>query len=179
MEKIFKQFAEELQSGNKRVANKLFSALKKPLFGYLYRLSSDRNLSEDILQESLLSIYSGINTYNSEFDFLPWAYRVTRNCFLQFKRQQKKVVKLNFAENNFEKEMFVESFSESLDLNEDLKSAMNSLSDQVKETFVLKHFQNLTFKEIAEILDLPIPTVKSRVLFAIQKIRTYINRGES
>jgi DNA-directed RNA polymerase specialized sigma24 family protein len=63
-------------------------------------------------------------------------------------------------------------------LDIDLKSVLSQLSDPVREAFILKHFQNLTFVEVAGLQEIPVPTAKSRVLFAVKKIRDFLNRGE-
>ena len=179
MKKLTKQLAIELQNGDQKAAHQLFSLLRKPLFGYLYRLTTDKNIAEDILQETLIKIYSGLKSYNSDCEFMPWAYAICRNCFLQLKRQQQKIIKLNISENNFENDLLQQDFSDSLDISEDVKTALNQLSEPVKESFILKHFQNLTFQQVANLQEIPVPTVKSRVLFALKKIRAYMARGEN
>lgn len=167
-----------MRQGDKKAALELFEQLRRPLFGYLYRLTSDRNIAEDLLQETLLTIYARIETFNDDFQFMPWAYAIARNKFLEFKRKNSRVIRIHPEISAFNTEPSVSCFSSSKDLDIDLKSVLSQLSDPVREAFILKHFQNLTFVEVAGLQEIPVPTAKSRVLFAVKKIRDFLNRGE-
>lgn len=178
MNKISKQLVENFRRGDKKVAAELFEQVRRPLFGYLYRLTTDRFVAEDLLQETLLTIHGKIDTYNIEYDFMPWAYAIARNKFLEFKRSQNRVTRIHTLNIDEQKEPVSGGFSNSSDLSLDLKKVLKNLSDPVREAFVLKHFQNLTFCKIAELQEIPVPTAKSRVLFALKKIREFLHRGE-
>jgi RNA polymerase sigma-70 factor (ECF subfamily) len=178
MNKISRQLVENFRHGDRKAAGALFEQLRRPLFAYLYRLCNDRFVAEDLLQESLLTIHARIETYNIEYEFMPWAYTITRNKFLEFKRSQNRVVRLHLVSVSSIGETEQPGFSNTTDLALDLKSVLNELSEPIKEAFILKHFQNLTFEKVAEIQEIPVPTAKSRVLFAIRKIREYLHRGE-
>lgn len=177
MNKIDRQLVEDFRRGDKKAAARLFEQLRRPLFGYLYRLTSDRFVAEDLLQEALLTVHARIDTYNPDFEFMPWAYAVTRNKFLEFKRSQNRVVRMHIVSTG-SGEPCHESFCGQTDLSLDIKSVLNQLSEPVREAFILKHFQNLTFEKVAQLQEIPLPTAKSRVLFAIRKIREYLHRGE-
>lgn len=178
MNKISKQLVENFRRGDIRSAAELFEQVRKPLFGYLYRLTTDKFVAEDLLQETLLIIHSRIESYNIEYDFMPWAYAIARNKFLEFKRNQSRVTRIQVLNLNEQLEPSVSGFSNNSDLSLDLKKILQELSDPIREAFVLKHFQNLTFNKIAELQEVPVPTAKSRVLFALKKIREFLHRGE-
>jgi RNA polymerase sigma-70 factor (ECF subfamily) len=178
MEKINPEIVKDFCNGDKKSAAKLFGQLRRPIYGYFYRMTFDGNVAEDLLQETLLTIYSRIETYNHQFDFLPWAYAVARNKYLQFIRNQKKITRIytvpieNLAENS------LPGFSRSSDLHADICSGLEGLSGPVREAFILKHFQGFTFVEVAQLQEIPVPTAKSRVLWAVKKIRQYLKRGD-
>ncbi len=109
---------------------------------------------------------------------MPWAYAIARNKFLEFRRQQTKVTRLHTIGLSECNEPSQASFSNAKDLSIDLNFILQQLSEPVREAFVLKHFQKLTFARIAELQEIPLPTAKSRVLFAIKKIREFLHRGE-
>lgn len=178
MNKISQQLVNDFRKGDKNAARSMFEQLRRPLFGYLYRLCGERFVAEDILQETLLTIHSRIETYNQEYEFMPWAYAVARNKFLEFKRSQNRVVRMHLVSISACQEPEQQSFSSSSDLGADLESILQRLSEPIREAFVLKHFQNLTFERVAELQEVPLPTAKSRVLFAIRKIREFLHRGE-
>ncbi|KAF1080441.1 MAG: hypothetical protein GQF41_3265 [Candidatus Rifleibacterium amylolyticum] len=176
MLKIEKQLVTDFGKGDAKAAAALFEQLRRPLFAYFYRLSFDRCVAEDLLQETLLTIHSRIETYNQDFAFMPWVWAIARNKFLEFKRSQTRVVRLipQLVRGN----QPAASFCDASDTGTDLHNCLDTLSESTKEAFVLKHFQGMTFNEIADLQQIPLATAKSRVLFAIKKIREYFNRGE-
>lgn len=176
MLKIDRQLVEDFAHGNPRSAGILFEQLRRPLFAYFYRLSSDRCVAEDVLQETLLTIHSRIETYNRDFAFMPWVWTIARNKFFEFKRSQNRVVRLipQLIRNNRPDT----SFFDASDTLADLRNCLDTLSETTREAFVLKHFQGMTFNEVAALQQIPLPTAKSRVLFALKKIREYFKRGE-
>lgn len=176
MIKIDKQLVENFSRGDAKAAEILFEQLRRPLFACLYRLACDRSIAEDLLQETLLTIHSRIETYNVCFDFMPWVWAITRNKFLEFKRSQNRVTRL--MPHLVRACGPAGCFSKTVDFGADLRSCLDTLSEQTREAFVFKHFQGMTFQEIAELQQVPLATAKSRVLFALKKIREYFNRGE-
>lgn len=178
MNKVSRQLVETFRRGDKKAAAALFEQLRRPLFAYLYRLSGDRFVGEDLLQETLLTIHARIDSYNIEYEFMPWAYAVARNKFLEFKRSQNRVTRLHLVSISACAEPGYEGFSSDSELSIDLKNILSELSEPIREAFILKHFQNLTFDKVAQLQEIPVPTAKSRVLFAIRKIREFLHRGE-
>lgn len=178
MNKINRQLVENFCKNDRRAATMLFEQLRRPLFGYLYRMCRDRFVAEDLLQETLLTIHARIDTYNPDYEFMPWAYTIARNKFLEFKCRQTKVVRISAICLTECDTSTIKPFNEAADLSHDLADVLETLSEPVKEAFVLKHFQGMTFNEIADLQQIPVPTAKSRVLFALKKIRQYIHRSE-
>lgn len=176
MIKIDRQLIEKFAGGDRLAASQLFELLRRPLFAYFYRLSGDRCVAEDLLQETLLTIHNRISTFNLTCEFMPWAWTVARNKFYEFKRSQNRVTRL--IPKLLEQPPKNSSFSENSDTQADLRHCLEALSENTSEAFILKHFQGLTFVEIAQMQQIPVATAKSRVLFAVQKIREYFNRGE-
>ncbi len=166
-ENLIKKFLD----GDRNILVELFSQIKTPLFSYLYRMSGSRNISEDILQETFLTIYTKASTFDTTKRFMPWAYTIARNKYLEFIRHENKIVRL---ERSFSGNMQLSpkiSETDRSDLNNDVSVILDKLSTPVREAFLLKHYQQLKFTEIAMIQEMPLATVKSRVLFAMNKIR--------
>ena len=161
-----------LQAGNAHAAESLFRFLQRPLFSYLFRLCGNRELSEDLLQETFFSIFNRAETFSPGNPVRPWAYMIARNKFLEWQRRQSKIVHLNLHPKK------LVSLHPGPDAqvmaNTHVQSVMSELSPEIREAFILKHFQRLTFREVAEVQEIPVPTAKSRVLFAAKKIREFM-----
>lgn len=175
MIKIEKQLVENFGRGDARAAGVLFEQLRRPLFAFFYRLAGDRCVAEDLLQETLLTLHNRIETFNHDCEFMPWVWAIARNKFYEFRRSQSRVTRLlpQLAARVPES-----CFSGSVQFGADLRNCLDELSEPTREAFILKHFQGLTFQEIADLQQVPLPTAKSRVLFSLQKIREYFKRGE-
>ncbi len=177
MIKISRQLVNDFAAGDRKAVAMLFEQLRRPLFAYFFRLGGDRCLAEDLLQETFLTLYSRIETFNRECEFMPWAWAVARNKFLEFRRSQSKVIRL-LPYLSVKTQPGAECFNGSVHLDVDLQQCLDELSETTREAFVLRHFQGLTFQEIADLQQVPLPTAKSRVLFALKKIRESLTRGE-
>ncbi len=177
MIKISQQLVENFAAGDMKAAALLFEQLRRPLFAYFYRLGGDRCVAEDLLQETLLTLHSRIETFNRDCEFMPWAWAIARNKFLEFKRSQSRVTRL-LPQLASAVKPEQNCFCNDVHFATDLRNCLDELSEPTREAFVLRHFQGLSFQEIADLQQVPLPTAKSRVLFALKKLREYFKRGE-
>lgn len=145
----------------------LLGALKDQLFAYLFRLSRNVVIAEDLLQETLVIICTKAATWDQGRPLRPWVYTIARNKFLEWKRRERKIVPLARPEAL----RSANPLGQPSETRLSLQNALATLSDPVREAFLLKHFARLPFPEVAEIQGVPLPTAKSRVLFAVRKLR--------
>ena len=140
------------------------------LYGYFYRLSGNRTLSDDLLSELFVRLIKKIGSYN-DGSFDGWIFRVASNIFydhLRAKQKQKKLI-----EN---KALMLESASIELKSSDKenldkLQVQLDKLDDQTKELIVLRFYSELSFKEIAEMKQEPIGTTLSKLHRGIAKLR--------
>lgn len=164
----------EIVNGCKKGDNDSFSRLvdlySNRLYGYFYRLSGNRTLSDDLLSELFVRLIKKIGSYN-DGSFDGWIFRVASNIFydhLRAKQKQKKLI-----EN---KALMLESASIELKSSDKenldkLQVQLDKLDDQTKELIVLRFYSELSFKEIAEMKQEPIGTTLSKLHRGIAKLR--------
>jgi RNA polymerase sigma-70 factor (ECF subfamily) len=169
------QWMSQFQGGDQSALVPLFQSIKKPLFGFLFRMSGDTWLSEDLLQETLMTVFSKADQYNATLPFMPWVYTIARNKFLENCRLEKKIIR--FQQKIQPDNTSSDRFDHQSEIRLDVANVLSELSIPVREAFVLKHFQGFSFPEIAEIQEVPLATVKSRVFFAMKKVRSAM-KGE-
>lgn len=169
-----KKWLLQVRDGNNSALGHLFEALRRPLFSFLYRLTGQAEEAEDLLQDTFIAIFRGVASWDSSRAVLPWTFTIARNRFLETRRSAGRVIRLEkvWAARRGHADP---GFAASSELRADLERGLATLSEPVRETFVLKHFQEFTFTEVAEIQSLPLTTVKSRVLFAVRKLRGLTN----
>jgi len=136
----------------------------------------------DLSQEAFIRAYRAIGKFDSEKNFFTWYYRILKNLSLNFIRDAKhRAVSFSeLGENNVnqfsESDPGPDEQSEQNEMREAVWKALNQLKPDDKEIILLKDFQDFSYKEIAEALDLPIGTVMSRLYYARKNLKQKLNR---
>lgn len=122
----------------------------------------------DVCQETFLKAFSSISTLKDNTKFKAWITRILINKSNDHLRKSNKTVLFeNFIEN-VESQALFEEYNES---NIDLLKALDSLKEQTRTTILLRYFQGLSIKEIAQIMNCPEGTVKSRISNGLKEMR--------
>ena len=188
------ELVDRFRSGDEDSFRILVERHSPRIFNIIYRTTKDRNLAEDLSQEVFLRMYRFLGGFKKESRFSTWLYRLTVNvCFnAQRKRKEEpKVVILSqqvgdVGSNPGTRELEDESFSpqktlEKEELARKIKSAIDSLPEVLKMTFILREFEDLPYKELAKVLRCSQGTIKSRLCRARealrQKLEIYLSEG--
>ena len=166
---VLEEVIRAAATGQPKARETLVAEVRRPLFAYLYRLTRQAETAEDLLQDVLFILCTKAETFPPGRRFWPWAYAIARNRFLEWKRQESRIVRLHQAARPVMPPVVHPQAD--ADRRLDIARVLDGLSLDVRETFVLKHFQGLTFNEVAEVQGIPVPTAKSRVLFALRKLQ--------
>ncbi|MFN4083513.1 MAG: RNA polymerase sigma factor [Bacteroidia bacterium] len=182
-EKISDQELVKLyQQGTENALNELIKRHKRAIFTAIYLLVKDRYLAEDIFQETFIKIINTLKSgnYNEEGKFVGWAVRVGRNLTIDYIRKQKRDVTITDSEGN---DIFTylviaeENVQDKMIKNQtfrELKDLVRMLPQEQREVVMLRHWGNLSFKEIAEITGVSINTSLGRMRYALANLRKYI-----
>jgi RNA polymerase sigma-70 factor (ECF subfamily) len=157
-----------VKAGDQAAFAELYSLYQRPLVNYLYRLSFNRSLSEDLLQETFLRIWKAAATYEPTAKVSTYVFRIAHNLFLNesAKRREKA---LEGADN----EMRADPASDlgRREVQSAVKKAIEELPDGEREVLLLSEYNGFKYAEISEILGIPVGTVKSRMFSAVQRLR--------
>jgi len=172
------QDSADLRSGFEELALPLF----EPLYNYARWLTHDPIEAEDLVQETYLKGLRGFGSFAPGTNFRAWMYRILRNTFLTSRSGLRAVPPLSIDEDpDTYEQLSVEETPESLFLaradSEMLRQTMESLPLPFREVLVLSDVENMSYREIAETLSIPIGTVTSRLIRARQKVRNTL-RGD-
>ena len=144
------------------------------LLRFAYKLTTDREEANDLLQETSLKALDNEDKYMPDTNFKGWMYTIMRNIFIN---NYRKVVRdqtfVDRTENLYHLNLPQESGFESTESSYDLKEMhriVNSLPKEYKVPFEM-HVSGFKYREIAEKLNLPLGTVKSRIFFTRQKLQ--------
>ncbi len=155
------------------------------LYGYLRRYLGDSDLADDVFQNTFLQLYTKIHQFESGRRFRPWLYAIATNQAIDALRRQKRhqAVRLtqesdaDGADDLPHLLTLMESHepgpAEMLQAEERrllVRAAVDRLPDFLRQVVILAYYQSLKYKDIAEIMDIPVGTVKSRLHTALCKL---------
>jgi len=174
-----KELLQSYIGGEKRSFETLVKRHKAKLFATILQIVKDRDVAEDLMQETLIKIVNVIQDrkYNEEGKFLPWAVRVARNLSIDYFRREKRNPLLrntdavNLMENRFrtdenrEKQLIREENTSMV------RRLINQLPDKQKEVLIMRHYNEMSFKEIAEQTNVSINTALGRMRYALVNLR--------
>lgn len=145
-----------------------FRRLMEPLFDKMYasayRLTGSKDDAEDLVQETFLKAYRSIDRFEEGTNPGAWVYMIMRNTFLNNIRSKKGREVLLFDEEMTERLADTSESSVSDEkMDEELQAVLNSLPPDMKEALVAREINGLSYQEIADSMNLPIGTVKSRI----------------
>jgi RNA polymerase sigma-70 factor, ECF subfamily len=150
------------------------------IYNYCYYRTYNKELSEDITSDIFLkAIESFANnkySYNENIGLLPWLYRIAHNAVIDnYKSQSKKIsINVDDVNNDLISDYSSNDIDESLDLMEDIdkvKAIIKNFDDEIQSIIVLKYTEELSFREIAETLDLNESTVKMKFYRTLEYIK--------
>jgi RNA polymerase sigma-70 factor (ECF subfamily) len=147
----------------------------------------DRYVAEDLLQETYIKAIDVIRSgrYNEEGKFLPWVARIAHNLAIDYFRKEKRypTIVLEDGSKVFNSFDFAEDSAEDLQMKSDqiahVREMIKKLPEEQKEVLVLRHYEELSFQEIAEQTGVSINTALGRMRYALINLRKMIEKQES
>jgi RNA polymerase sigma-70 factor, ECF subfamily len=174
------------QQGEVRAFEVLLTRHRKPVFNFILRFVGDAAQAEDLLQDAFLRVIKGADTYQRQAKFTTWLYTIARNLCVDASRRAKhrRAASLDApldasGEGNGgtlldvvgDKGPATDRQVISKELGGRLWAAVEKLSEEQREVFLLREFHDMPFKEIADVVGCPENTVKSRMRYALEKLR--------
>jgi len=176
------ELVERFQNGDRSAFDILVRRWDRKIQGAIYRLMGPGEDVRDLTQEALLKAYRGLGTFKKEARFSSWLYQIALNVCRDRMRRVRGKSTLSFEDLSEGGELpgatgpSALELIETRDLSRQVAAAVNALPQEQREVVVLKEYQGLTFLEIAEALDLPLSTVKTRLYRGLGQLRQQLVR---
>jgi len=174
----------QYQRGEVRAFEVLLSRHRKPVYNFILRILGDRETAEDLLQEAFMRVIKGAEAYKRQAKFTTWLYTIARNlCVDQIRRRKhRKHASLDAPMDTTDdsgtlldvlpsNEMASDRKSVNKQMHETMQRAIEALSEEQREVFLMREFLDMPFKQIADVVGVPENTVKSRMRYALEKLR--------
>ena len=175
-----------IQEGDTGSLGLLVQRWERPLFRFVYRMLPKRDEAQDICQETFLRILSKANLFNPDGKFSTWMYQIALNLTRDHMRKKVRwsTVVVDGGEDRELRAPSVvggrpvtpDSLLADSDRRAVVRRALQRLPAEQQEVLVLKEYQGLKFREIAELLGCPESTVKSRMYYGLKGLKTALAR---
>ncbi len=177
------------QEGDPAAFNLLVWRWEKPLYNFVYKYVGDATLAEDLVQDTFLKVLKSIRRYTYQGSLSTWLYRIAINlCKDHLKRKRLPMVSMHdyyttgsgervYVQDRIRDETARTDESLRAEEREELvRRLLAGLPEEERIVILLKEYQELTFREIAEVLDVPDGTVKSRLYHGLRSMRESLER---
>ena len=168
------------QKGSEKAYRELLDRYQRPVFSLIYRMVRDREQAEDLSQETFVRVFNHIDRYDPAYKFSSWIFKIATNLTIDWMRKKEvptvSIDGSRYATTSDEIEastITVESKDETpeelliaRELGNEIEQAITRLRPEYKTAILLRHVEDKPYEEIAQIMSLPLGTVK-----------TYIHRG--
>ncbi len=174
-----RELIEQSRSGNREAFGRLVFIHRERLFHAMYALIGNEEEARDVSQEAFIRVFNSLERFELNRPFYPWLYRIARNLALDYLKKhgsRRKVSLCSMLEegkNQFENSRAVNHQATDVrdqiyqeQISTGIRTALERLKPEFSEVIMMKHLQNLSYEEMAEILNIPAGTVMSRLFHA-------------
>jgi RNA polymerase sigma-70 factor (ECF subfamily) len=173
--------------GEDKAFETLVKRSKSKVYTSIYLIVKDRYVAEDLMQETYIKAIDVIKSgrYNEEGKFLPWVVRIGHNLAIDYFRKDKRypTIVLEDGSKLFNSFEFAEESSEDIRLKADkisnVRELIKKLPDEQREVLVMRHYEELSFQEIADQTGVSINTALGRMRYALINLRKMLEKQES
>lgn len=181
-----RQLVRRCLKGDERAARELVSRFERPVFSQVFRMVRDRELAEDLAQEGFVRAFDRLETYDPSYKFSSWLFKIAHNLTIDhLRRKDLDTVSIHgapdatTAERQEATAVTLESREERPDerldssmLGGEIEAAIADLRPAYREAILLRHVEGRAYDEIAEIMELPLGTVKTYIHRARKELQT-------
>lgn len=178
------QLLAQYKQGNTAVLELFVYRYHSVIYAYLYRLTNKRQLAEDLVQECFIRVFTALQAGRVPVRFRPWIYQIATNlCRDVWKsgayRYEVAALDTGVNEAGDGGSDTVASFLDKQVEREEVIAALGALPEEERQIVILRFYQELKLDEIAELLELPLSTVKSKLYRAFKRLALLLQKGEN
>ena len=167
--------------GDKKAFEMIIRKYQQPLLNYIGRMVRERELALDFTQEVFIKSYSSLNSYQSQYKFSTWLFKIASNLVIDHWRK-KKIDSFSLDEHSGSdtgklpiqipgNDCSIGKKFELQEIKERIEIALEKIPPALRELFVWRHINEFSYEEIAELKEMPVGTIKNRVFQAKEQLR--------
>lgn len=185
-ERTDKELINSYLAGDDKAIEALINRYKSKIYTSIYLLVKDSYLAEDLFQDTFIKVIKTLKSgsYNEEGKFLPWVIRIANNLVIDHFRKEKRtpILSNNDSFDYFEVLSLADESMEDKLVREqsykDLRKMIQQLPDDQKEVLIMRHYGDMSFKEIALATEVSINTALGRMRYALNNLRKMMSGAD-
>ena len=176
------------RDGEEAAYRELVRRYERPVFSLIYRMVRDREIAEDLSQETFIKVLNAIASYRPEFKFSSWVFKIANNTAIDhLRRKELDTLSLEGSPHAATPEAMEATALQlgteraspldhvaARELGGEIEAAINRLRPEYRSCILLRHVEGRAYEEIAEILGLPLGTVKTYIHRARNELRVML-----
>lgn len=173
MELMVKEKIKQVKKGDQSAFEDIVTAYQNKIYHHCYRMLNNRHEAEDIAQETFIRAYVNIHSFDDQRKFSTWLYRIATNLTIDRIRKRKPDYFLDAEIKGTEgldmysqlaiDDRLPEEEVEGLELQDHIHKEISDLPPKYRSIIILRYLEDFSLKEISDILDIPLGTVKTRI----------------
>jgi len=183
-----REVVELAKAGKEAAYRELLRRYERPVFSLIFRMVRHREMAEDLAQETFVKVLNALDSYRPEYKFSSWIFKIANNAAIdQLRRRELDTLSLDGAPDArtadeieataLQASDHAESPLEELESRETgsaIERAIGRLRPEYRTCILLRHVEGRSYEEIAEVMDLPLGTVKTYIHRARLELREYL-----
>lgn len=179
-----KELISNYLSGNHNSLEILIHRHQNRVFAYILMVVKDKQLADDIFQDTFIKVINTLRSgsYKEEGKFIQWVMRIAHNLIIDHFRKSKRIPVIDNKNEDFDIFDTIKLLDDSVEdrmitdqIHEDLRKLIELLPPEQKEVLVMRHYSEMSFKDIAEQTDVSINTALGRMRYALINLRKLID----
>lgn len=177
------------REGDEAAYRELVRRYERPVFSLIYRMVRDREIAEDLSQETFIKVLNAIASYRPEFKFSSWVFKIANNTAIDHLRRKEldtlslegsphaatpEAMEATALQLGSERASPLDNVA-ARELGGEIEAAINRLRPEYRSCILLRHVEGRAYEEIAEILSLPLGTVKTYIHRARHELRVMLS----
>lgn len=178
----------DARDGRQAAYRELVRRYERPIFSLIYRMVRDRELAEDLAQETFVKALNAVESYRPEFKFSSWIFKIANNVAIDHLRRRElstlsldgsphaatpEAIQATALQLGDKQETALEEL-EARELGGEIEQAIGRLRPEYRACILMRHVEGRPYEEIATMLDLPLGTVKTYIHRARNELRQYL-----
>lgn len=182
-----KELIRKYLDGNQIALEQLINKHESRVYAYIFMVVKDKDLADDIFQDAFIKVVNTLRAgnYKEEGKFLQWVMRISHNLIIDHFRKEKRIPVVNNNSDDFDifdtislESPSIEDAMVTQQIHEDVRRLIEFLPQEQKEVLKMRHYANMSFKDIAEQTDVSINTALGRMRYALINLRKLIEENK-